>query len=184
MPAVVPTQEEYAALLSRVEALESLPSGGGSGGPIMWHKNSGDNSELVPHLYLSYANGYRFEALYSIPLPDLHPGDLVDLRATFEVTNPHSYNCMCARYLIIADNPKDVTGIMVSEAAGRNVTPNMHHDVHHDFGTLKVTEEMTGKHAVCVAYAASTKAGPTNAIFVEQDYGRLEAKVIRAAALE
>lgn len=151
---------------------------------MIWHKNSGNKSELTNRLYLSYSSGYRFEALYTIPLPTLYPGDLVEMHGTFEVTNPHKYNVMCARYLVITDNPKDIHGIHVSEAAGRNVTRNMHHDVHQDFGTYKVTETMEGKHAVMVAYAASSRAGPTNVIWVEQDYGRMYAKVFRAGILE
>lgn len=181
---LVPSQEDFNALLSRVEDLESGLPAVGSVAPSIWHGNSGNSSELVDRLYLTYTNGYLYKAIYTIPLPTLHPGDIVEMHGTFEITNPHKYNVMGARYLIIADNPTDTAGIPVSEAAGRNVTPGMHHDTHQDFGTYVVTQEMSGKHAVMVGYAASSAASSSNVVWVEQDYGRLFVKVYRNWCLE
>lgn len=179
MSVLVPTLAEFQAL----QAQTALLTGGGGGSafqPFIWYGNSGNLSEKVTHLPLTNAK----YVVYSIKLPNCAEGDLIKVRATFEVTNPYNYNIMVGRGFIIAKTATAVTGTEISEYATRNITPGMHHDHIQDFGSIRATAAMSGNYVNFVAYSGSSAAGSGHKAIVEQDYGRLEVERIRAWALE
>lgn len=181
MPITFPTQDDMADIVSRLEALEAgaSPSTGASM-PKIWMAGSGDNSELVTQL----PKGAIHKVVYSIALPDLNAGDVIEAHATFEATNPYTYNMMVGRYLLLATSDSSVIGTEISEAATRNITPGMHHDHIQDFGTFLVTDAMSGMFVNFVAYCDAQAATSGHAAVVEQDYGRLFVKVYPAALVD
>lgn len=152
----------------RLESLENRLSRG------LWYSNTGDNAEQVASLPLTTAQPFQFRVIYSIPAPEIFVGDLVRFTAMFEVTNPYTYNVMSARYTVIADSPTSTTGIPLSEAAGQNVTPGMHHMLVPDYGGWIADQTLIGKYINVVGYAASSAATSGAALVVEQGYGRAE----------
>lgn len=130
--------------------------------------------------------GYYHRILYTLPLPTLMPGDVVDARTTFELTNGLNFNVMACRFIVITDLPQDPFKVVkyLSRPAGRNVTTNMHHDIVHDFGTFKVEEEMEAMSVSVIVYAASFSAVTGHTLKVEQNYGRLEVKVYPAEMVQ
>lgn len=178
MPTTVTVPSDLNDILSRLDTLEGAtqPTAQGSAAKI-WHSNSGNSSELVSTL----PAGAVKKVVYSIALPDLSPGDLVEAHATFEVTNPYSFNIMVGRQLRIANAASAVNGIELSEAATRNISPNMHHDHIQDFGTFVATTAMAGRFVNFVAYSGSSAYSAGDAAIVEQDYGRMFVKVYPAA---
>lgn len=148
-------------------------------GRKIWWKNTGDFSEKRTTLPVNSTK----HVIYSVALPDLKAGDLIDVRATFEITNPYSFNVMVGRQLILGDGHLSVTGSEISEAATRNITPGMHHDHIQDFGTYLVPSDMTGKHITVVAWSGSSAANSTHNVILEQDYGRLEVKVFPSSMI-
>jgi hypothetical protein len=161
-------------LEERVAALEARK---------IWMANSGNSSERINTLPLTQGSPYTRRSVFSIELPELKAGDVISARGTFEVTNDNAYNVMAARLLLIGDTGGATTGTDISEAAGFNVTPAMHHGVIMDFGSYVVPADLpAGKRLNMVAYAAASAAPVSGAeITVEQDYGRLEVMVIPAA---
>lgn len=142
----------------------------------IWFDNTGNQSERISELSLATDK----KVVYSIPLPPLVEGDIIDAHATFEVTNDLGFNVMVGRQLVISSTPDGVSGIEVSEAATRNVTPNMHHDHIQDFGSAVWNRREGAYFLNLVAYAgASLHEDSAGALRVEQDYGRLSVTIFR-----
>ncbi len=142
----------------------------------VWFDNTGSESERVSELAISMER----RVVYTIQLPPLQEGDLIDARATFEVTNPTDFNVLVGRQLIISDTPDGISGIELSEAAARNVTPDMHHDHIQDFGSMVWEGESGTFHLNLVAHAgASSEEAVGETVTVEPDYGRLAVTIIR-----
>lgn len=178
MPIALIEQSDLAPLIARLEALEGATQASTAGiAAKIWHANSGNSSELVTQL----PEGAVKKVVFSIALPALAVGDLVEAHASFEVTNPYAFNIMVGRQLRIADAASAVNGIELSEAATRNISPNMHHDHIQDFGSYVVTDAMVGRFVNFIAYTGSTAYSSGDAAVVEQDYGRLFVKVYPAA---
>jgi len=181
MSVIVPTQTEFEALQARVSMLENLQMPLTPTGPSIWHSNSGNGSELATQLNI---HTVQKEVIYSVALPDLYGGDVVEAYGTFEVTNPYPYNIMVGRLIILADSPSATTGIELSEAATRNISPNMHHDHIQDFAQYKVPQDVSGKYVNLISYSAASRSVSTSRAKVEQDYGRLFVKVYRVHIME
>lgn len=144
-----------------------------------------ENSEVWSSIAITKTYPWAYRVLYTVALPDLYAGDLVEARVTYQLTNPYPFNVMSARFLAISDHATNATLYthFVSRPAGRNITDNMHHDVIHDFGTFRVPSFMSGKHLVLIVYAASSASTSGQALQVNQNYGRLEVKVYPAAMI-
>lgn len=149
---------------------------------FLWHANSGNAGELATSLPM-IPNATK-RVIYSIPLPDLAVGDLVQAWATFEVTNPYQFNVMVGRSLLIGATADAITGTEISEPATRNITPGNHHDHIQDFGSYRAPIALTGKFLNLIAYAGSSQAVAGDEAVVEQDYGRLFVNIFDAAALK
>lgn len=138
--------------------------------------NSGNNSELVTSLPM----GDVKKVIYSL---DLNTGDSIQINdelvanASFEVTtNETVYNTKCAKQLILATSAAATTGTEISEPDAKNVTPDVHHDVHNAQGTISISD--TSKHYLNLVAWADSSSG-TQALVVEQDYGRLNYQIFR-----
>lgn len=138
-----------------------------------------ENAEQWSSIAITKTYPWAYRVLYSVPLPDLYAGDVIDARVTYQLTNPYPFNVMSARFLAISDSPTNATLYtdLVSRPAGRNITDNMHHDIIHDFGTFRVPSFMSGKYLVLIVYAASSASTSGQALQVNRNYGRLEVKI-------
>lgn len=185
-----PSQAEFNALEARLAAIEAvvnqpppdpndfLPIG------LVWHQNSGNNSEKVTSLPISGVQFPTYHVVYSIQLPTIFAGDLIEAFATFEVTNPYpGLDIMICRVLRIGDAATSTTGTEISEEAGQNVPYSVHHGTYPDFGSIRGVPSMSEKYVNFIA-CANIYGHAGKAVAVEQDYGRLIVKVTRAAALE
>ena len=173
----------FSGLQSTVSDLQAYVATIDTDEKFIWHHNSGNMSEMVSSLPLTIP--YQFRVLYSVALPDLKAGDLVEAYVTFEVSNNTTWNVvMCGRYISLADTISQTNGLRLSEAATMNVSLDMHHDIHHDFASWIVPNDMSGKRINAVIYAARTGEDGTQFLDVEQGYGRLFVKVTRKKVIE
>lgn len=135
--------------------------------------DTGDNSERVTSLPVpTKATVAHRRVIYSQYLPNLKEGELIQFMSEVQVTNDLGYNCMCVLLVIQADSATATVGTELTEANGRNVTPNTHHDVYPKHGAVKITNT-SRPYVNVVAYAASTAAKSGHTLKVDQDYGRL-----------
>lgn len=129
-----------------------------------------NNGELVSLLPL---NGAK-QVIFSIPVV-LNENDVIVALAETEMTNLDIYNIGVFTQLILSVTSNGTTGLEVSEANGRNITKNMHHDTHSKNGTLQVPSN--GQYYLnLIAWCVSTSA--TKDIRVESDYGHLSCIVL------
>lgn len=166
---------EFAALESRVAALESAGGGGLSVTPF----NTGSFSEQVTSLPVT-SDGSAKRVVFSQQV-SVRAGDVILVLAKFEITNPYQYNIMGARYTLLCNSAGATNGTEITEAASMNVTPAIHHDIHVDVGTMTVANGGT-KYINVIAWAAASSPGANDALVVEQDYGRLSGVILRPAA--
>ena len=168
--------------------------GGAAGAPAVGgqlprvdHYTTGPNAELVPTIVPARKAPYKFTTLYSLKLPGLRTGDVVQAHGQFEVTNNLGVPVMIAHGMLVhrkktvvvqADQPD---GQVVSEYAGENVTPDMHHGFRTLAGSFAATADGDVWPSVIIYSAAQApKAG--DVIKVERGYGGLRAIVFRNAA--
>jgi hypothetical protein len=154
--------------------------------PRVDHYTTAPGGELVASIVLAH-NPYRFTTLYSLKLPDLRRGDVVQAHCQFEVTNDLGFDVMLAHAMLIhrketvvvhRDQPE---GRLLCEYAGENITPNMHHGFRTLMGSLSLEDDGDGWVSVLI-YAASSAAKPGNTLSVEKNYGGLRAIVFRNVA--
>ncbi|HVK08518.1 MAG TPA: hypothetical protein VM597_07045 [Gemmataceae bacterium] len=154
--------------------------------PRVDHYGTGPNGELVAAITPVRKAPYRYTTLYSLKLPALRAGDVVQAHAQFEVTNDLGVPVMVAHGMLV--HPKRTVvahaasppGTFVAEYAGENVTPDMHHGFRTLAGSFAATADGDAWLSV-VIYAAgpAPKAGQT--LEVERGYGGLRAIVFRNA---
>lgn len=155
--------------------------------PFIWHANSGNSSERVTFLPVpAIGTNYQTRVIFSIQLPTIAVGDLLEAHSSFEVTNNSStQHVMVGRWMTLAPSSIATTGIDISEAAVRNVSKSsMHHDVVADHASYVATMELTGKYLNLVAYSGAELARYNDVITVEQDYGRMFVTIIDAIAMK
>jgi hypothetical protein len=155
--------------------------------PRVDHYTTGANAELVPAITRVSKPPYRFTTLFSLRLPDLKAGDVVQAHGQFEVTNDLGFNVMIAHAMLVhrsetvvvhSDKPE---GQVLSEYAGENVTPDMHHAFRTLVGSFAATVDGDAWLSV-VIYSASDSPKPGDTIKVERGYGGLRAIVFRNPA--
>src|SRR4051794_32905158 len=69
--------------------------------PRVDHYTTGPNAELVPAITRVTRVPYKFTTLYSLKLPDLKAGDVVQAHGQFEVTNDLGFNVMIAHAMLV-----------------------------------------------------------------------------------
>lgn len=121
------------------------------------------------------ASSARRVPIFSVPLPDpILAGDLLQVKAEFEATNPASEaNVGLWCYLVLGGNASP-SGVMLTRSNGENVTPAGHHaqrtkavDWQAEFDNSTLT------HVTLIAYAASSWSTRPASLAVEQHYGHL-----------
>jgi hypothetical protein len=154
--------------------------------PRVDHYTTAPGGELVTSIVLAH-NPYRFTTLYSLKLPDLRRGDVVQAHCQFEVTNDLGFDVMLSHAMLThrketvvvhGDQPE---GRLLCEYAGENITPNMHHGFRTLMGSFSLEDDGDGWVSVLI-YAASIAAKPGNKLSVEKNYGGLRAIVFRNVA--
>jgi hypothetical protein len=150
------------------------------------HYSTGRNAELVKSITRVKTAPYKFTTLYSLKLPGLRAGDVVQAQCQLEVTNDLGFNVMIAHAMLVHRKETIVVhgerpeGQVISEYAGENVTP----DMHHGFRTLagSFTADADGDAWLStLIYSASDSPKPGDRIKVERGYGGLRAVVFRNA---
>jgi hypothetical protein len=159
---------------------------GREGRPRIDHYTTPAGAELVPAVRLAH-NPYRYTTLYSLKLPDLRAGDVVQAHSQFEATNDLGVQVMLAHAMlfhpketIINHGPPPAKGRVISEYATENITPAMHHGFRTLVGSLAVPADGDGWVSV-VIYAADLAGPPGGKLGVEKGYGGLRAIVFRNA---
>ncbi|GAA2177676.1 hypothetical protein GCM10009784_29150 [Arthrobacter parietis] len=137
------------------------------------HYDSSDSSEMVTTLPVPVAADKTHKrVVFSLAVPDLSSGHILQVMAEFQVTNDLGYNVMCMSQIILAESKTSVSGTEITEANGRNVTPAAHHDSFPKIGSVTVTTTGT-KYVNVVAWCAASNATTGARITVDADYGRL-----------
>ncbi|MGI3128637.1 hypothetical protein [Nitratireductor sp. PBL-C9] len=143
---------------------------------------TGDTAELITTLFVgeATANSLR-QVVYSLPVV-VETGDLLEVTAEAEFSSNEGgagANIGVWSQLILVSGPATTvagTGYEITEANGRNITPNMHHDTHVHAGSI--VAPASGLYYVnLIAWAASALA--MTDVDVEQDYGHLSVKRTR-----
>ena len=154
--------------------------------PRVDHYTTPAKAELVPAVRLA-ANPYRYTTLYSLKLPGLLKGDVVQAHCQFEATNDIGVRVMLAHAMlfhsketIVAHGPPPSKGWIISEYAGENITPDMHHAFRTLVGSLEVPVDGDGWLSV-VIYASPLVARHGGKVELEKGYGGLRAIVFRNA---
>lgn len=147
----------------------------GIGAPIVY--NSGNGSELVTSLIITHAPGpYQRTVIYCVDLgaPPLG-GEILYVSGDEEFTNPYTYNVALSAHLLLTTSCAATDGGEISEDAGFNITPDMHHGAISRSGSLVVAVGNSRQYVAFIADAASTAAPTCNCarLAVEPDYGRL-----------
>src|ERR1041385_5413563 len=144
-----------AAMASGAGGLGSASAEGLEGGsphsgldvrPRVDHYNTESGAELIRSLTLAL-DPYRYSTLYSLMLPGLRKGDVVQAHSQFEVTNDLGFNVMLAHAMLI--HPKETIvshgdrpqGDVLCEYAGENVTPGMHHGFRTLIGSVAAQQD-------------------------------------------
>jgi hypothetical protein len=155
--------------------------------PRVDHYTTGPRAELVDSITRVSKPPYRFTTLYSLKLPDLKIGDVVQAHSQFEVTNDLGFNVMIAHAMLVHGKETVVVegdkpdGQVISEYAGENVTPDMHHAFRTLAGSFAASADGDAWLSVLI-YAASDSPKPGDEIKVERGYGGLRAIVFRNVA--
>jgi len=157
------------------------------GRPRIDHYTTPAGAELVAAIRLAH-NPYRYTTLYSLKLPDLRTGDVVQAHAQFEATNDLGVPVMLAHAMlfhpketVVAHGAPPALGRIISEYAGENLTPAMHHGFRTLVGSLAVPADGDAWVSV-VVYAADLVGGTGSKLGLEKGYGGLRAIVFRNAA--
>jgi hypothetical protein len=154
--------------------------------PRVDHYTTASGGELVPSVSLAH-NPYRFTTLYSLKLPGLRKGNVVQAHCQLEVTNDLGFNVQLAHAMLFHRKETIVThgarpdGRILCEYAGENITPEMHHGFRSLIGSLAVPDDGDAWVSVLI-YAASDAAMPGATVRVEKGYGGLRAIVFRSGA--
>ncbi|HKB05388.1 MAG TPA: hypothetical protein VKD90_24400 [Gemmataceae bacterium] len=152
---------------------------------VDWYATT-PGSELAAALPLAH-RPFKYTTLYSLKLPDLKRGDVVQAHSQFEVTNDLGVNVMLAHSMLLhvketvvahEDKPD---GRVLCEYAGENITPGMHHGFRTLTGSIAVPDDGDAWLSV-VLYAASTGVPPGRRLTVQKNYGSLRAIVFRNPA--
>lgn len=153
-------------------------------------------------------NGYprAFTRIAHVLVQDCQPGDLLDVKATFQISNRLADIVEVSCSLVLTPNSFGVAGIVdpfpVSQGIhppnglfmkrfpGFNVTPNqtakfpyggMHHAPSHLMCDFVVPEGVNGdQYVAIIAYAAGVSYDPANIVYVDQNCGDLSVKRFRS----
>jgi hypothetical protein len=108
-----------------------------------------------------------------VVVPEVIPGDVLEVESTVQVTTEFTWNVMIARYLLVSDvSDNPLVGTRIERPMGENFNNDIHHKMVSADGSFVVPEGWTGPVYVSqVMYTASTAAVAGNTLKV--DYGQI-----------
>ncbi len=121
--------------------------------------------------------------IYSVFIPSMKVGDILNITSEFEVTNASvsqaggdGYRVTVGSSMIIADSAVATTGTIIDQDKSYIVTTDMHHSVIVKALNYRVDTVMTDKYINVVAYAddPDDDSSPGEFLVVEQNYGHLD----------
>jgi hypothetical protein len=127
--------------------------------------------EWVSNLMLTNSSPYNFQTVYSVTIPNVQMGNVIDCNAQVEVTNNLGYTVQIDR-VIAYGTVNDSYPVSDQPITAGNVTSDMHHlpinwnwRVKNASGTVTISLDLA---------AASTSAGTGAYVTVEQGYGYID----------
>lgn len=139
---------------------------------------------------------YLYSTLYSLHLPKLKVGDVVQVHAQFEATNDSPFDVvMFAHAMLLHERetiydhvPTKPTDKVISDYSGENITAGMHHGFRTKVGTFEV-ERNGDAWASTLIYAAHIHADPSKHVLRiegswpgQDSYGDMRAIVFRGGS--
>lgn len=170
--AIVPTIDEFNALVSRVETLEA-------GKRLVGVHGNQNFSELLTSIPITTGSPYDYKILFSQEVADIQAGDVFDVSCEFQVNTSYSHNVMVASWLHATPSATDIAGGEVCEANGQNINLDIHHYARTRAGVWVAPANYASRFFNLIIYSASTAASPGDELTVSQDYGRLAIKQYR-----
>jgi hypothetical protein len=138
--------------------------------------NSGNSSERLAALPVTKYPALAPRVIYCVALPSApQAGDVVEAFADFEITTPYPYNLLLASQIILTDSCTNTQGLEITEGAGYNCLPALHHCLVHRGGSLILTSDTYRRFVAVVAWSSTMNTAwrSGHALVVERDYGRL-----------
>ena len=121
--------------------------------------------------------GYQFCTVYSIRLPDISPGDILQLSAQCEVTNDSGLNIMEGHYIQLRSTQSP--SMRVTAACGTNIDPTRHHSVITASRNYIVPMALSDVYLELVIYSQGFDNQTTGSLTVMAGYGHLDCILIR-----
>lgn len=112
--------------------------------------------------------------IYSVPVSQINPNDVLQITCEFEATNPYSYNVMIGSWIVLADSATATTGTLLDPANAYNITPGNHHGVITKARNWMSQSSYANKYVNVVGWAASVNSSPGQNLAIEQSYGHLD----------
>lgn len=143
--------------------------------PTVREHNSGDLSERVTSISVTdgTTESVQRKVIFSIELPDLAMGEVLQAQADWQVTNDLGFDVMVQAQIVLGALASSTSGFEITEANGGDVTPAVHHGKMVNVGSHTVTDN-SKRFLNLVARAQSTAStSASDSITVDADYGRL-----------
>lgn len=156
------------------------------------------SGELIDKIRVTGAiNGviqpYQRVVMFSLPLTNIKAGDIIDLKAYGQVSNPNKFSVnpygvvssaiMFSHGTILATAPIDTVGIEeLTEFRGTNITFEINHSPWEEHTHYVFKNDYNVVYINQVVYAASMAISPTSTptyITVNKDYGRSSVMLFR-----
>lgn len=138
--------------------------------------------EIASYVYMTNSNKYVPQILYSIPVEDLHAGDILSITSAFELTTEHHFDVMISSNVSISVNTSTIYGDILDESRGYNINYSMRHGVTSHSRQIKLTKDYPGINYInTVVWSASTAAQPNmkDALYVEKGHGHLDVIIFK-----
>jgi len=144
------------------------------------YKSTARDIEDVP---MTDGRQYTYWSAYSIFIPNLKTGDVVDLRARFQVDNPQNYNAQVTYYIArgepYGDTMPSLSADLVMPVGGDDEAPHGHYN-RIVLAIDRITGPVGDREYSLILETASTAVTPGAALRLNSGYGGIEALVYRA----
>lgn len=119
---------------------------------------------------------YKYNNIYTIRLPDLEPGDILQITSKCQLTGVYVYSVMIAGYLQIRSSKGSS---YLSKPSGCDIVEGIEHCTWNINKQHLVKESLKDVYIDLVMYSASTAAAKGDLLTVDQGYGHLDCVLIR-----
>jgi hypothetical protein len=146
------------------------------------------NAERVQTIVATQGHPYQYYVLYSLPLPDIKAGDMIEAFCQFQMTHIEANadaRYMVGKFLMIGDSPTDAALLKpkLNSPTALNIERLRVHEPIHHFGDYIAPQDLTGKHLNAVVYSQRLGAAGNGTIRVDQGYGHLSVKIWPASMI-